>query len=302
MRNIELMVIGAQKAGTTSLSNYLGEHPSLLNPLCMEFTWFNQAGETSEGLGEFMARYYPPVTDNSVRYIAKMSNLYRYRSRLAALHEHFPNCQLALVVRDPVQRAYSAYRMACFDGWMTFDPGYMAELIRTGRPGEMLYDRFIGYGLYAEALEDVWSIFPREQVHVFRFEDLKRHPQWVCDELFASLGLGPHTLKGKEKVHNETVQARSSSFATWINRVRSESNPLKRTVRSILPYPLYLRIVNAVRDLNRSDKPFPPMDPAVQQEWGRFYKEHDERLAAMTGLDLSGWISQRTSSKKGLTP
>jgi len=174
MRNIELMVIGAQKAGTTSLSNYLGEHPSLLNPLCMEFTWFNQAGETTEGLGAFMARYYPAVTESSIRYIAKMSNLYRYRARLAALYEHFPNCQLALVVRDPVQRAYSAYRMACFDGWMTFDPGYMAELLRTGKPGDMLYDRFVGYGLYAEALEEVWSIFPREQVHVFRFEDLKR--------------------------------------------------------------------------------------------------------------------------------
>ena len=297
MRNIELMVIGAQKAGTTSLSNYLGEHPSLLNPLCMEFTWFNQSGETSEGLGEFMARYFPPASSGSVRYIAKMSNLYRYRSALIALHEHFPNCHLAFVVRDPVQRAYSAYRMACYDGWMTFDPGYMTELIRTGRSGEELYDLFVGYGIYAEALECIWSIFPREQIHVFRFEDLKRDPQRVCDPLFACLGLAPHVLKGKEKVHNETVQARSGKVAAMINWVRSETNPIKRAVRAVLPYRIYLVLADAVRDLNRSDKPFPSMDPAVQQEWGRFYKDHDAQLAAMTGLDLSGWTSQRTMTR-----
>ena len=40
----------AQKAGTTSLSNYLGEHPSLRNPLCMEFTFFSDPAEQRQGL------------------------------------------------------------------------------------------------------------------------------------------------------------------------------------------------------------------------------------------------------------
>lgn len=294
MKKIELMVIGAQKAGTTSLSNYLGEHPSLRNPLCMEFTFFSDPTEQRQGLQAFMDRFFPSADQASVHLIAKMSNLYRYRKALELLHAHFPACHLAFIVRDPVQRAYSAYRMACYDGWMTYDQGYMERLLRDGRPGDELYDLFVGYGLYAASLETVWEIFPKEQVHVFRFEDLKRDPQRVCDVLFRTLGVGPHTLKAKDKVHNETVQARSSALASAIHWMRHESNPIKRAIRSVLPYPVYLRLGGAIQDANRSNKAFPPMEPHVQAEWGAFYREHDARLAAMIGADLSTWTSQRS--------
>jgi hypothetical protein len=271
----------------------LGEHPDLRNPLCMEFTYFSAPTEQKQGLATFMERYFPDADKPSVHLIAKMSNLYRYRKALELLNAHFPDCHLAFIVRDPVQRAYSAYRMACYDGWMTYDSGYMERLIQEGRPGEELYDLFVGYGLYAASLETIWQIFPRHKVHVFRFEDLKRDPQGVCDVLFNAMALAPHTLKAKEKVHNETVQARSTFLASVIHWMRLETNPIKRSVRSVLPYPLYLRLAGTIRDANRSDRSFPPMDPRVQAHWGAFYREHDARLAAMIGADLSAWTSQR---------
>ena len=294
MKTIDLMVIGAQKAGTTSLSNYLGEHPSLRNPLYMEFTYFSDPTAQRHGLEAFMDRYFVGPVQPSVHLIAKMSNLYRYRKALELLHAHYPDCHLAFVVRDPVQRAYSAYRMACYDGWLSYDAHFMEQLLRDGRPGEELYDLFVGYGLYAASLESIWEVFPRDRVHLFRFEDLKRDPQGVCDVLFRVLGVSPYTLKAKDKVHNETMQARSSVLAAAINWMRQEDNPIKRTVRSLLPYPLYLRMAGTIQGVNRSDKAFPKMDPRVQRQWGAFYREHDDRLAAMTGADLSGWVSQRS--------
>jgi len=287
------MVIGAQKAGTTSLSNYLGEHPNLLNPLCMEFTYFSDPKEYEDDIDRFMERYFPRVVPEGVRRIAKMSNLYQFSSALVRLKQHNPDCQLAMVVRDPVQRAYSAYRMACYDGWMTYDHGYMERLLREGKKGDELYDLFVGYGLYAASLEVIWGVFPKDQVHVFRFEDLKRDPQSVCDALFRSMGVGPHTLKAKDKVHNETSQARSGALAAAIHWLRNESNPIKRSVRSVLPYPVYLRLGGAIQDANRSNKAFPPMEPHVLAQWGAFYREHDARLAEMIGADLSMWTSQR---------
>jgi Sulfotransferase domain len=290
---IELMVVGAQKAGTTSLSNYLGEHPLLLNPLCMEFTFFTDPKEQEKGIDQFMDRYYPSSVAEGIRLIAKMSSLYRFRSALEQLKQYNPQCHLALIVRDPVQRAYSAYRMACYDGWLKFDPDFMASLLRQGKPGEELFDMFVGYGYYADALEEIWNHFPREQLHLFRFEDLKRDPQAVCDALFQQLGVPPHTLRAKDKVHNETVQARSNALAGAIHWLRLERNPIKRLVRSMLPYPVYLRFAGNVQDLNKSQRPFPPMESGAKAQWGAHYRDHDRRLAQMLGLDLSGWTSQR---------
>lgn len=293
VERVRLMVIGVQKGGTTSLSNYLAEHPSVLDPLCVEFTFFTDEEEHRRGEVAYWTRFYPKGPHDGKVPVAKMSTLYCSEEGLTKLRAHAPDCQLALVLRDPVSRAFSAYRMACFDGWLDFDPQWLRRLVEEGRPGVGLFDMFIRYGYYAQHLERIYSIFPPEQVHVFRFEDLQRDPQQVCDVLFRSVGLAEHALKGKEKVHNETVMARSEHAARFIHWLRVERNPLKRMVRSMLPYATYHRMTNQLIGLNRSKQQFPPLEPDVRAALARHYREHDARLATMTGWDLSHWTSQR---------
>lgn len=289
---IRLMVIGVQKGGTTSLSNYLSEHPGLLSPLCVEFTYFTDDAEFGKGTRAYWDRFFPKGDRPGRKAIGKMSTLYHSSAGLDRLRDHAPDCHLALVLRDPVPRAYSAYRMACFDGWLTFDPQWLHRLLRTG-PADPLYELFIGYGHYARYLEHIWKVFPKEQVHVFRFEDLQADPQPICNELFAAIGVAPLTLRGKEKVHNETVRARSGQVARFIHWLREEHNPLKRAVRNVMPYDVYLRVADRFIGLNRSSQQYPPMEPEVRAALADHYREHDARLAAMTGWDLSNWASQR---------
>jgi hypothetical protein len=292
VERIRIMVIGVQKGGTTSLSNYLAEHPDVLDPLCVEFTFFTDDHEYARGAFSFWDRFYPKDRGNRRYPVAKMSTLYCSLKGLERLRSHAPDCQLALVLRDPVSRAYSAYRMACFDGWLNFDPLWLQRLVEAG-PGADLFDMFIGYGHYAEHLDRLFSVFPREQVHVFRFEDLKRDPQQVCGELFSASGLTPVELKGKELVHNETVMARSGLAAQFIHWLRVERNPMKRAIRSMLPYSTYHKLTNSLIDLNRSDRHFPPLEGGVREALAAHYRDHDARLARMLGWDLSNWTSQR---------
>jgi hypothetical protein len=142
-------------------------------------------------------------------------------------------------------------------------------------------------------LERIWRIFPSEQVHVFRFEDLQKDPQKVCDVLFAAVGVEKYSLKGKDKVHNETVMARSALLAKGIHWLREEQNPLKRSLRSVLPYETYLRLADKFIGLNRSRQQFPPMEPSERAALAAHYRDHDVRLSQMLGWDLSKWISQR---------
>lgn len=299
MKRIALMIIGAQKAGTSSLSKYLSEHPRLVEPLCLEFTWFSNIKEQRVGLDVHMAKFFPgPHTGNEL-FIAKMSDLYCSVEGLHKLYEHNPECKLLMVVRDPVQRAYSAYRMACFDGWLDFKPGFFRDMLLRDDKEDELFKLFLGYGIYAERLRSVYSIFPKDQIEVYRFEDLKHDPQRICNEVFHSLGLENIALRSIERVFNETRKARSPYVAAAINWIRKESNPIKRTIRGLLPYPLYLRVAAGVQGLNRSGAGFPSIDPESKQLLADFYREKDHDLEMLTGLDLSGWTSQRGSVVEG---
>ena len=293
MNKIELMIIGAQKAGTTSLGKYLSEHPLLVEPWCMEFTWFTDRKEQVTGLDAYMAHYFPAPVVEGTRFIAKMANLYCSRSGLELLRMHNPQCHVVLVVRDPVQRAYSAYRMACFDGWLKFDPHFFQDLLKASPEDNGLHRIMLGYGDYARHLRAVYELFPKDQVHVLRFEDLKRDPQAVCDRLFDALGVERWVLKGRDRVHNETRMARSPWLTSLIGWLRNERNPLKRFFRRLVPYKSYSRLGDRVRDLNRSNKAFPPLDEGTKRLLAEHYREADAALAAMTGLDLSNWTSQR---------
>ncbi|MCU0319441.1 MAG: sulfotransferase domain-containing protein [Flavobacteriales bacterium] len=293
MERIRLMVIGVQKGGTTSLSHYLAEHPNVLDPFCVEFTFFTDDDEYKRGALSYWERFYPKEDAQGKLPVAKMSTLYCSLEGLERLRAHAPDCQLALVLRDPVSRAYSAYRMACFDGWLNFDPFWLQRLVEEG-PGAGLFDMFIGYGYYAQHIDRLFSVFPREQVHLFKFEDLKQDPQKVCNVLFKAAGLMPFELKGKELVHNETMMARSSIVSQFIHWLRVERNPMKRVVRSMLPYDKYHKLTNSLIDLNRSKRQFPPMEPGVREALAAHYRDHDARLAQVLGWDLSKWTSQRS--------
>lgn len=298
MDKIQLMIIGAQKAGTTSLGKYLSEHPLLVEPKCMEFTWFTDHKERTVALDEYMERYYPSGLAEGTRLIAKMANLYCYRSGLELLREHNPQCHLVMIVRDPVQRAYSAYRMACFDGWLKYEPRFFEHLLKAEPADNGMHRIMLGYGYYAQHLRSVFELFPESHVHVLRFEDLKKAPQDVCDRLFELLGLERWSLNDLGRVHNETKMARSQMLTSLILWLRNERNPIKRSIRRLIPYNAYSKLGDRVRDLNRSNKDFPPLDVTTKRLLADHYRAEDATLAFMTGLDLSNWTSQRSLSSE----
>ena len=125
---IDIAIIGAQKAGTTSLFNYLKQHPALLGHEQREMTYFFDDEEYATGEHEGLARYFPDETKGASfngGYIVKHVLLMRSPTALDRLKRHNPQCRLVCVLRDPVKRAYSAYQYAQRRSWQekgeTFD-------------------------------------------------------------------------------------------------------------------------------------------------------------------------------------
>src|SRR5947207_6748656 len=117
-RKIDLMIVGAQKSGTTSLKNYLGQHPQIATHLQTEFSFFIHEKEWSQGLNSvFKKKFSDAQQDRSKKIIAKSAGMYVDEEALQRLKASNPDCIVVLLMRNPVERAYSSYLMEVSSGW-----------------------------------------------------------------------------------------------------------------------------------------------------------------------------------------
>ena len=166
-------------------------------------------------------------------------------------------------MREPVSRAYSAYTMAIKDGWMQRSFSELKEILSSKQYDDIMYRHFIKHGLYAAQLETILKYFRSNQRKIYLFEDLKANPQQVCNDIFKWLDLA--SVKISTKVHNPTVQPRSQKLGAYLNQLRSNENPFKKLVKSILPHSFYSSLGNRVLNLNKWKERFPAIENETKE-------------------------------------
>lgn len=200
------IIIGAQKAGTTSLFHYLQSHPQILAPSRKEIFFFDGGRrlghDTYHERGLEWYRSYFPISRRSsnhyLTYEATTSYLYSpvAASRIA---ETLPESRLIAILRDPVKRAISHYQHNLRKGRERFS---FAEAIRregertahTPMHPEMLSpgNRLFSYkarGRYHEQLIRYQPFLDSKRLLVISSERLFIDPQGVANQIFRFLGL-----------------------------------------------------------------------------------------------------------------
>jgi hypothetical protein len=202
------LIIGAQRSGSTSLFNYLAQHPHVLTPLGKEIHYFDlhyaRGLRWYRGRFPFAHRLRPPVItiDASPYYLAHP---------LAAERAHrlLPEVKLVALLRNPVERAFSHYQHEVRDGResLSFPEALAREAERLAGEEERL-EREPGYysyshhrysytrrGLYLEQLRRWTQWYPRAQLLVLQSEWLFRDPAAASAAVYRFLGLKPHVLE-----------------------------------------------------------------------------------------------------------
>jgi hypothetical protein len=216
------LIIGAQRAGTTSLHRYLVQHPGVRTMLRTKGVHFF---DTAYGRGmAWYASRFP--TRLYARYVARRhgvelitgeaSPYYLFHPHVPArVAEHLPAVKLIALLRDPVQRAYSHYQHEVARGFETlpFEEAVEAEPARLA--GELermaadpLYNSFehqhhsyLARGRYHEQLARWLARFPREQLLVVSSERFFAEPERTFRRVLDFLGLPPFTPAAFER-HN----------------------------------------------------------------------------------------------------
>lgn len=225
-------IVGAKRAGTTSLDEYIKAHPHVLRGLvekgCRYYDvnyergpeWFRQqllpVAEIDRVARKLGRR---PILGESSPYYAFHPDAAR---RIAA---DVPDARLIFVIREPVERAWSHYRYEVARGFETLDfaDAFAAEhdrLQETEPAAQQRNHRHFSYAArsrYAEQLERLRSHFDREQILVIESELLFAEPEATMDTVFGHLGLTPMRLPGYQTFKGQSASAVPDEAAAMIN-------------------------------------------------------------------------------------
>jgi len=195
-------LVGAAKAGTISIYAYLSQHPEVFFPTLKEPHFFTQIRPSPRQQFLIKAvtrrsaylRLYARATSHSVIGDASPSYLWHpaVPQRICA---EVPHAKVAVILRDPVERAYSHYLMDYREG-MQSRSFYEALLDDINRPQKGWGVSFLYYelGLYAEQVQRYLEAFKPECVKLLMFDDLRRDAKAVLREIAGFLGLDPKPL------------------------------------------------------------------------------------------------------------
>jgi hypothetical protein len=204
----DLLIVGAQKAGTTSLYNYLNAIPGFSGAQRKEVRFFNDEGRYAKGT-KWYERFFGG-DKNDVHFEATPEYLY-HPDVPVRIHAHYPGCRIVIVLREPVARAFSAWNMyqrwakegfvphvlwkrrranplfsLFFDGAVpSFEECIEQESPLLGVTNSPLEPSIIRRGLYAEQIQRFLNVFGPEQVLVVGFQRLIKSPSEVLDNVIS---------------------------------------------------------------------------------------------------------------------
>jgi hypothetical protein len=204
-----------------------------------------------------------------------------------------PEMKLLAVLRNPVDRAYSAYWFARRNGWEraeTFEEALDLEPQRLmGRFKERAELTYLHHGHYAEQLAAWFSVFSRDRVRVVLSDDLRHHTQDTVEGVLAWLGVEERLDLDTGRMSNVSGIPRVG----WLQRVLLADSRFKGVVRRVTTPALRHRVrrsvIRPVIRWNIRPSPYPPMEQATRSRLVDHFREHNERLEDLLGRDLSHW-------------
>lgn len=291
-QTISVALVGAPKAGTTSVLRWLGEHPDLATHRTMEMTHFFNDAEFAEGTESGFERYYGADSAYGARLVMKHVMTMFRDTPLERLREHNNAMKIIVCLREPVARAYSEFWFnvsrgkepsASFEEALGRDESLELADFEQQR---MLY--YLWKGQYAQHLERVYRYFPREQVEIVLSDDLRAGAE-LCRRLFEFVGVDPGFEPRVERAHNETSMPRSAGGSKLLGRFFAPGNRLRKALRKLVPDAVGYRVRNRLWDLSESGEPPPPIDSDLKQRLQESFVEPNAALEAMLGKSLDAW-------------
>jgi hypothetical protein len=287
------MIAGAHKSGTSSLKEYLGQHPQICTHSQREIAYFVVDRLYNQGYESIFDRYFNLGSDHQL-ILAKNVDVMYSKSTILRLKDHNPSIQIVVVLRNPVDRAYSAYWYARRTGWETIPTFEEAIKADPDRHGEDLIKKwgcaYLSRSEYIHHIMKLYEYFRADQIHVYLLEDLIDNPDYVCQSIFEIFSditsdFSPDT---SYRVNPATIP-KNRQFANYVY-ASDQNHYLKRIVRSVIPGGYIDKVRDTIIKMNEKEFSPPPINPATRMQLYKYFKPFNQQLEEVLGRDLSHWV------------
>lgn len=253
----DFIIVGAQRCGTTSLYYYLTAHPNVYPASCKEIDYFNNNYRKELCWYRYhfptVIRKYFVTKINKTRFLTGEASVdymfHPYAPR--RLSQILPNARLIVILRNPVDRAYSSYlhsvRLGVED--LTFKEAINSGERRLRQEEDKRkqdeycfcpnhwYFSYLSRGRYVDQIKELMAYFSREQICIFKSEDFFKNPKSVVSRALQFLNLPKWEPRAFEK---------------------------------------------------RQSAPYEDMDPAIRKQLRKYYEPYNKGLYELLGRDF-GW-------------
>lgn len=198
IRSPDFVIIGSERGGTTSLYNYLLDSSSVVPALRKEIHFFDQ--NYTKGLIWYLAHF--PIRSDTIISGESSPHYYIFPEAAQRISHDLPNTSLIMLLRNPIDRAYSHYQHEVALGYekQSFEEAIKREFyvdgsnwipqsLRSSGISEYVHHSYLSKGLYAKHLRHWLDCIPRERFLMLKSETFFDTPEQVMMNVFDFLGV-----------------------------------------------------------------------------------------------------------------
>lgn len=311
MKLPNFFIVGSAKSGTTSIYNYLKQHPDIFMSPIKETHHFSTDIDSSKFRPDYAANLninidswlngdqkkeifhafvkdwdkYLKLFKNSEnqKAIGEVTNSYLYSKEAAKnIRIKFPEGKIIMILRNPVERAFSHFLMDLKSGLETgsFLEAFKKDMAKSNK-GWGISNVYYEIGMYYEQVKRYLTVFPQEQIKIILYDDYRNDAIKTLKEICNFLNIDSNFEFEFSKEHNKAMIPKSGAVALMMRQ-----KGLKAFAKKIFPKSWK----NIISKIFFTNKNLPKLSVDDRKYLIELYKEDIQKLSQLINRDLTSWV------------
>jgi len=285
MKLPNFFMVGAGKAGTSSLYFYLKEHPEIYMCPIKEPHFFDDKEKIKEHIDvnliidswEEYVNLFKAAQDEKI--IGEASTTYLHYAEPREIKSVIPKAKILITLRNPIEKVYSHYLMDT-RGFLInpYELSFMDAIKKISM--------FTRLGFYYDRVKRYIEVFGKSDAKILLYDDLKNDTRKVVKEIFGFLGVDTSFIPNiKIKYNTFSVPRNKVAYAIWTNKA------LRKMAEKSLPRIVIDRVKKSARKFLLNSREKPDMGEEARDFLKNLYRNDILKLQDLIQRDLSQWLA-----------
>jgi len=285
---VDFFIVGAPKAGTTSLYHYLDEHPQIEMSSQKEPDYFTDSAIQKQGMYygknriDTLKKYEDLFKQKEGVFYGEGSVSYLFYKHVAEdIKKYNSKAKIIIMLRNPIDRAYSHYLMDYRLGLVNDSFKDIINKTSKHKNAHMFYQQYIEVSEYTEQVKRYLNVFDSDNILLIDYEDFKNNVSGTVDTVYSFLDVSIEFCANVNKKHNAFSMPKNKIIRfiySWVL--------LRNFLNLIFPKSLAKKI----RKLFFKNDKKPRLPVSTRQQLNKYFRKDIKNLGLLLNKDFTKWI------------